>query len=455
MDNAPINHLDSKEENEEELELVVPPPEDVEFCHKVVRYQIPVEMLDPDAVKVIRRLAHFGFEAYLVGGCIRDILFGLQPKDFDVATSALPGEVKSLFRNCRLIGRRFRLAHLLFKKGKIIEVATFRRGATAEDDVSGIHAAENLFGGPGDDAIRRDFRINALMYDIGKREIHDYVGGLEDIEKRTISTIGDPDRRFPEDPVRIIRAAKFAARLDLQLEAELKDAMRRHAPLVVECSPARLVEEFLKILRSGAAARSMEMLLEVGVLEVLLPKLANKVGDTADSTDFWKYLRRLDDKFHIGDHVGDGTMVTTLIYPMCSGVLDEDGDVARKLEELLAELLGPMKFTKRHLTQVRQIFLAQRRIRFGPKSRRSRRLLQREYAADALDFFELIAETDSEKELLNVWLKAFASRRREPPPRRRRERSRSGNYSKSQKESPKGPGREKGGRPDSQDPEQS
>jgi len=417
MDKSPIDQLDKNVENEEEAELQVPPPADVEFCHQVVRRQIPPEMIDPDAAKVIRRLTHFGYDAYLVGGCIRDILFGLQPKDFDVATSALPAEVKRLFRNCRLIGRRFRLAHLLFKRGKIIEVATFRRNATEEDDVSGTHAAENLFGGPGDDAIRRDFTINALMYD---------VGGLADIETRTLSAIGEPDRRLPEDPVRIIRAAKFAARLDLTIEPNLKEAMRRHAHLVLDCAPARLVEEFLKILRSGAASKSLELLLEVGVLAKLLPKVAVQVEDSQSSGDYWKYLRRLDDKIHIGDHVGDGTMVTLLIYPMCSYVLEEKGDMARKLEELLADLLGPMKFTRRQLTQVRQIFLAQRRLRYGPKSRRSRKLLQREYAAEALDFFELISETASEKELLHSWLKAFVNRRREAPVPRKRYRRRSG-----------------------------
>ncbi|MCP4676759.1 MAG: polynucleotide adenylyltransferase PcnB [Deltaproteobacteria bacterium] len=416
-------------EEPSDLPFSSPPPPDVAYSHRIVRHSIQQDVLDMDAIKVVRRLSRFGYKAYLVGGCVRDILFGLKPKDFDITTSALPAEMRRLFRNCRIIGRRFRLAHLLFKKNKIIEVATFRRSATEDDDITGRHAAENLFGGPADDAIRRDFTINALMYDAGRREIHDYVGGLEDIDARILRAIGDPDRRLPEDPVRIIRAVKFSVRLDLKIEPTLFDAMKRHAGLIVECAPARLVEEIFKLLRSGTSARCFAVLNEIGVLEVLLPDLVARIRASSEPDKTWSILKRMDAKIKDGNHVADATMLTALIYPLCSQVLDEKGDLARKFEEVLTDLLHPMRFTKRHTAQIRQIFLAQRRLAKGPDSKRARRLLDREYAADALDLLELTSEGDEEDAILAAWLKVFAgwkrrnhhkqSRRNSPPQNRR------------------------------------
>jgi poly(A) polymerase len=396
---------------EQETVLSAPPPPDVSFGEKVIRYTIPDQMLDQDAVKIVRRLSRFGFEAYFVGGCIRDILFGKQPKDFDIATSARPSEVKRLFRNCRLIGRRFRLAHLLFKRGKVIEVATFRRGATEKDDVSDVHAAENLFGGPADDAIRRDFTINALMYDYKRREIYDYVGGFDDIQSGVLRTIGDPDRRLPEDPVRIIRAIKFSVRLGLAIEPQLAESMKRHATLINECAPARLVEEMLKILRSGASGQSFYMMRDVGVLSELMSGLSAQAAKSPEPHTTWRILERMDKKIVAGDEISDSTMIAALIYPFCRRLLSEGGDVAKRLEGELLKLLSPMKFTKRHMMHVRQIVLAQRRLAGAPVTRRLRRIMEREYAAHALDLKELISETKEEEEILGEWLKVFAERK--------------------------------------------
>ncbi len=424
--------IEERKEETSNLPFSSPPPADVAYSHRIVRHSIPQDVLDVDAVKVVRRLSRFGYKAYLVGGCVRDILFELKPKDFDVTTSALPAEMRRLFRNCRIIGRRFRLAHLFFKKNKIIEVATFRRSATEDDDVSDRHAAENLFGGPADDAIRRDFTINALMYDVGRKEIHDYVGGLEDIEARTLRAIGDPDRRLPEDPVRIIRAVKFSVRLGLKIEPNLFDAMKRHANLIVECAPARLVEEVFKLLRSSASAQCFAMLHEIGVLEVLMPGLVARIHASSEPEKTWSILERMDAKIKDGNHVADATMLTALIYPLCNQVLDEKGDLARKFEEVLTELLHPMRFTKRHMAQIRQIFLAQRRLAKGPDSKRARRLLDREYAADALDLLELTRDREEDDEILAAWLKAFSGwkkknhhrqSQRNGPPRNQRDGS--------------------------------
>jgi poly(A) polymerase len=393
-----------------ESSLNAPPPDDVEVSCIKTRYVTPDGSLDPDAVKVVRRLNRFGYEAYLVGGSIRDILFGKRPKDFDIATSALPSEVRRLFGNCRLIGRRFRLAHLLFKHGKIIEVATFRRGATEEDDVEGRHASENLFGGPADDAIRRDFTINALMYDVARKEIYDYVGGLEDIEARALRTIGNPARRFKEDPVRIIRAVKFCVRLNLSIDEDFTSSMKSFAPHIVECAPARLVEEVLKLLRSGASAKCFDLLLETTVLSELLPEVVRRAGEMSDGETNWPYLKRADENLSKGNHLSDATMLCALIYPFVRHVFDEGGDVVPKLEAEFEKLFAPMKFTKRHLARVRQILIAQRRLSRQPRSRKICQILDREYAADALDFKEITVESPKDRELLSEWLTAFAKR---------------------------------------------
>ncbi|HEV8245444.1 MAG TPA: hypothetical protein VGP93_06740, partial [Polyangiaceae bacterium] len=192
----------------------------------------PVEFeegrIDSDAAKVVRRLSRHGYEAYLVGGCVRDLLVGRSPKDYDVATSARPDDVRRLFRNSRIIGRRFRLVHVLFGGGKVIETATFRRAPEVDDDRGGddlLIRNDNVFGEANQDATRRDFTINGLFYDLERRVVLDWVGGMPDIERRTVHTIGDPVVRFQEDPVRILRAIKFSARIDFGVSPEVYDAI--------------------------------------------------------------------------------------------------------------------------------------------------------------------------------------------------------------------------------------
>ncbi len=235
------------------------------------------EFIDPDADKVVRRLRRYGFTAYLVGGCVRDLLLGRSPKDFDVATSATPQEIKSVFRNCRVIGRRFRLAHIFFGQ-KIIETSTFRanprEGADPEDDAADmLIRRDNVFGTAEEDARRRDFTINGLFYDVEKEEVIDHVHGLADLEARLVRTIGDPETRFPEDPVRILRAIKFAARLNFDIEPDTYEALLNHEHEIHQCAAPRVLEEIYRLLRGGAARRSMELLLETGVATTLAPEL--------------------------------------------------------------------------------------------------------------------------------------------------------------------------------------
>ncbi|HET6611368.1 MAG TPA: polynucleotide adenylyltransferase PcnB [Kofleriaceae bacterium] len=233
-------------------------------------------LIDADADKVVRRLSRHGFQAYLVGGCVRDLLLERTPKDFDVATSATPKETKDLFRNCRIIGRRFRLAHIFFGP-KIIETATFRanprQGQDGEEDELLIRR-DNVFGTDTEDAQRRDFTINGLFYDVEAESVIDHVGGLDDLTSRVVRTIGDPDIRFREDPVRMLRAIKFAARLGFAIERDTYAAILRHRDEVTKCAPPRVLEEIYRLLRGGAAKRSMEILVETGMCATLSPQLA-------------------------------------------------------------------------------------------------------------------------------------------------------------------------------------
>ncbi|MCX5747054.1 MAG: polynucleotide adenylyltransferase PcnB [Proteobacteria bacterium] len=231
--------------------------------------------IDPDADRVVRKLTRAGHKAYLVGGCVRDLLVGRKPKDFDVATSATPNEIKATFRNSRIIGRRFRLAHVVFGS-KIIETATFRANPREEDahDDSLLIRRDNVFGNETEDARRRDFTINGLFYDVEKEVVIDHVGGLADLDAKLVRTIGDPEVRFQEDPVRMLRAIKFAARLDFEFETVTKRALLRWRGEISKCAPPRLLEEMHRLMRGGAARRSFELMVETGSLAVLSPYLA-------------------------------------------------------------------------------------------------------------------------------------------------------------------------------------
>src|SRR3981189_2117740 len=243
--------------------------------------------IDPDALKVLYRLRQGEYTAYLVGGSVRDLLLGRHPKDFDIGTSAHPYQVKKLFRNCWIIGRRFRLAHVKFG-AKVVEVATFRRQVAAGEEVvqDGVPAPDpstpegehlihhdNTFGTPEEDAFRRDFTINALFYDIATFSIIDYVGGLDDVREGVVRAIGDPDVRLREDPVRMLRAVALAARLNFTIEPTLVDAIRTHRHEIAKASLPRLLEEYYKILRAGSSEKAFRGLADVGLLQPISSQL--------------------------------------------------------------------------------------------------------------------------------------------------------------------------------------
>jgi poly(A) polymerase len=246
---------------------VIPRP-----SHNVSRAEI-----SKSALKVLYRLHNAGFQAFLVGGSVRDALLGLHPKDFDIATNALPEEVKALFGNCRLIGRRFRLAHVRFGR-EIIEVATFRATAGNEDDPGSVedHAGrilrDNVYGKIEEDVWRRDFTCNALYYNIADFSLWDYVGGMDDIRARVVRLIGDPDKRFREDPVRMLRAIRFAAKLNFSIDDTVTQAIAAQRDLLRNMPPARLFDEFMKMFQAGFAERTFELLQEHRLFAHLFPE---------------------------------------------------------------------------------------------------------------------------------------------------------------------------------------
>jgi poly(A) polymerase len=384
--------------------------------------------IDPDALKVLYRLHEHHYAAYLVGGSVRDLLLGRRPKDFDIGTSAHPHQVKKLFRNCWIIGRRFRLAHVKFGP-KTIEVATFRRQvnpselpsdepavdealeaapeiplpphASFEDQVrsEGTHLArvrahdrlihrDNVYGTPEEDAFRRDFTINALFYDIASYAIIDYVGGLKDLENRVIRSIGDPGVRFLEDPVRMLRAVVFAARLDFEIDQPILEAMDVHRHEIGKAAPARLVEEYFKILRSGYAEMSFRMLQETGLLREITPEL------DAAGPALWEAFARLDryrQRFDAApDTLTNAILVGTLLAPL--GLAGTPRRFSADPLERRVDL-GILPMPRRDVERLHQILTLQPRLtdlRAPFKAQRS--LLHRHVLGDALTWLEIHGE---------------------------------------------------------------
>jgi len=369
--------------------------------------EIPEERLDADAVRVIARLRHVGHQAYFVGGCVRDLLLGKTPKDFDVATSAHPGEVRATFRNCRLIGRRFRLAHVYFRGGKVIEVATFRKNPTdvagdvAADDADLLITRDNVFGTAEEDARRRDFTVNGLFYDVFAGEVIDYVGGRADLEAHRIATIGDPEIRMQEDPVRALRAIRFASRLGFTIEPETFAAMRRHGPELARCAPPRLLEETFKILRCGASTRAFELLRTSGALPVLLPALATFYDRAPEDgrRRFLAHLQALDALVRDGGDPSEAVLLGALLLHLPAG---ETGGQADERDAFLAELVATARLPRRIAERTRLALSSQRTFR--GQRRRKRGITSQAYFTDALQLLEItVAATGEGMDLLERW----------------------------------------------------
>ena len=280
------------------------------------------KQMSQNALRVLYRLREAGFGGYLVGGAVRDLLVGGAPKDYDVATDATPEQVKSLFRNCRLIGRRFRLAHVVYGR-EIIEVATFRANiddgsGDREQHEGGRLLRDNVYGTIEDDAIRRDFTANALYYAIEDFSVRDYVGGYDDVQARLLRLIGDPEARYREDPVRMLRAARLAAKLDFSIEAATAEPIARLAPLLAEAAPARLFEETLKMFLSGHAVASFEQLEAHGLLPALLPETAQALASNKSGAlrrMLVQGLRNTDARVAADESVSPAFLYAVLLWP--------------------------------------------------------------------------------------------------------------------------------------------
>jgi poly(A) polymerase len=278
--------------------------------HNVSRKQI-----DRDALYVMQHLNRNGFKAYLVGGSVRDIMLGRQPKDFDISTDAEPGQIKRLFRNCFLVGRRFRLAHIRFGGNRVIETSTFRKQpAPSESTDNLVQWDDNQFGSPREDAFRRDFTINALFYDLDGFCVIDHVSGLSDLRRKLIRTIGDPNVRFREDPVRMVRAVRFAGRLGFKIEARTKRAIRKHAAEITLAAPARLLEEMYKLFAMSSAYASFFLLWKLGLMEHLWPEVVSYIEKTGGrKSPVWASLQALDLGRFDKNAIGPDLMLAALL----------------------------------------------------------------------------------------------------------------------------------------------
>lgn len=374
--------------------------------------------LDPDAVRVVRRLNQHGFAAYLVGGCVRDLLLGVSPKDFDITTEATPRQVKRLFRNSRIIGRRFRLVHITFEN-KVLDVATFRAEAPpagASDDPMIRH--DNVFGTAAEDARRRDFTINGLFYDVGSDEVIDYVGGLRDLERRTIETIGDPWVRLREDPVRMLRAIKFAGRLHFRLADDVYQAIIDCAADIGKSAAPRLMEEILRILNRGGALASVRLLYKTGLLAELLPEIAGAIDAKAAGgcpSAAWGCLGDVDRSVREGGDVSQAFMLASLFLPLFEDFLYggpdgaplPGGDPALVIERTLRPIAGRLHMSRRDAFRVKQILFAQRRLLAGAGGRRRGSRVQasrREWFRESLQLLRSVAAaTGRHSEDLQRW----------------------------------------------------
>jgi poly(A) polymerase len=374
--------------------------------------------VDPDALKVLYRLHEHHYVAYLVGGSVRDLLLKRRPKDFDIGTSAHPHQVKKLFRNCWIIGRRFRLAHVKFGT-KTIEVATFRQlvepsEATPETEAAAVTPADviapgeplppdevgsrtgrrraedhlihrdNTYGTPEEDAFRRDFTVNALFYDIGTFSIIDYVGGLQDLEARLIRCIGDPEVRFLEDPVRMLRAVVLAARLEFTIDEPVLEAIATHRHEIARSAPARLVEEYYKILRSGHAVAAFQQLRATGLLREITPELSTH------SEPLWRSIAAID-RYRSAfagapESLTNAILAGTLLYPL--GLIGRRRFTADGLERRVE--LGLLPVSRRDVERLQQLLAMQPRlldIEAAPRAQRG--LMQRSSFSEALTWLEI------------------------------------------------------------------
>jgi poly(A) polymerase len=405
--------------------------------------------ISENALKVLYRLKNAGYEAYLVGGGVRDLLLGREPKDFDVATSARPEQVEEQFRNCRLIGRRFRLAHVRFGD-EIIEVATFRASGAPDNSEEALLAhgetgrilRDNIYGSVAEDAERRDFSVNALYYDIRDFSVQDFVGGLPDLKDGVLRLIGDPKLRYREDPVRMLRAVRFAVKLGFKLHPATEAPIVRLGPLLADIPPARMFEEILKLFMYGFGEQAFEALRHHGLFAQLFPRTEAALAVEEQGfpqTFIAKALANTDSRVQQDLPVTPAFLFAALLWePVrrmareleAQGVHPSDA-LRRASDEIVSEQVQRVALPRRFSTPMTEIF--QMQPRFGQRNgKRPQRLLTHPRFRAAYDFLVLRAQAgEAEQELADWWTELQAGNPDAPQPsssapRRRRRRRRGG-----------------------------
>lgn len=378
--------------------------------------------ISDNALKVLHRLNSAGYEAYLVGGGVRDMLLGREPKDFDIATNALPEQVRDVFRNCRLVGRRFRLAHILFGR-ETIEVATFRRAQVSDDEngeggmeieEGGRILRDNVYGTLEDDAWRRDFTINALYYNVQDFSVIDYTGGMEDVAAGVLRVIGDPSQRYREDPVRMLRAVRFAAKIGFRIDAASENFIYDNGNLLDDIPAARLFDEVLKLFMSGHAVQTFELLRHYYLFEFLFPLADDSLGEEEGGFPHQLVLRALantDARIAAGKPVTPAFLYAALLWestriamrPLLEQGMEEMPALHQAANDVIEEQLRYTSLPRRFSAPMVEIWAMQFRLD-NRSGRRAFRLLEHPRFRAAYDFLLLRAEAgEVEQELADWW----------------------------------------------------
>ena len=417
--------------------------------------------IDREALKVLFRLRDAGHLAYLVGGGVRDLYLGKTPKDFDISTDARPGQLRKIFRNSRLIGRRFKLVQVFFHGGKIIEVSTFR--CRSEFDLNGdngstrenVLAANNTYGSPSDDAFRRDLTINSLLYEIENNTIIDYTGGVDDLEKGIIRLIGDPERRVKRDPARMMRVIRHAARNSFSIEPVTWQAIVDHRKMLEFCPISRIRDELMKDLRSTACRIWSQLAMDSGLFYVLFPfyQAVHNTPERKTNRELFLKIQGVVDRLHSQNmHLPDQILFSLLLLPWAIAEYDllnihikgpEFHRFLQKIRGRLDDILGPMSIKRAHkesialhLTNLPQF------IRFSRENSWPKWLKRKSYYKECDLIFRIFSEASFGKEipehLVTKSVQQFRSASRQKAPRKQR-------YKKKKSSGPAFAGKKNGG----------
>jgi len=379
------------------------------------KHGVPSERISSCARRVTAGLQEAGFKAFVVGGAVRDLLLDLEPKDFDIATNATPEEVREIFRRSRIIGRRFRLVHVMCGS-ETVEVSTFRGGVSDDEeehsrDEHGRILRDNVFGSQEEDALRRDFTVNALFYDPASEEILDYTNGVADIEKRVIRMIGDPEQRYREDPVRMLRAVRFAAKLGGDIEPKTRTPIKRLAPLLENVPPARVFEEMLRLLLSGHARECVLKLRTDGLHHGVLPMLDVILEQPLGERFVMLALQKTDERVREDKTVSPGFLFAALLWHevlAASKAAEADGmkpipALQKAMDQVIAAQVEQLAIPRRFTTDMKEIWGLQPRL-LNRSGSRPYRLLEHPRFRAGFDFLQLRCDSgEVEAEVAQWW----------------------------------------------------